>query len=188
MGDVHAVSHVRPGLSLVCTNTSHYSDIRTILYDTTRSTFTSIDDNSIKVWKARHASEGLDDSHIRIKHDVSFPPGQKCFISAITANPDHSLFFCACLDNTLKVYTHELALQSSCPWPLRRVSRLIYCPHTHDIITVSATHGVQSWCCTQDSAAKLEDQGKLPWLRRLDTSVPWNYGKYLIISKRLTFT
>lgn len=174
-----------PGFALIGTNASHSSDVRAVLYDAAR--VTSVDESCIKVW--RHVGQpGQPGSGVRTKHDVAFPARQKCFIAAIVASPDRSLLFAACLDNTLKVYSApDLALRSSCAWPLRGVSALVYNEQTHDLVVASSSHGLQAWSCGRDSAAEEEDKGKLPWSRQLNAETPWNYGRYLLLARRLVF-
>ena len=182
-----AVGFLRPGLSLLCTHSSHHTDVRAVLHDPARSTFTSVDDGSICIW--RHPAAGAASAaSARVKHHLSFPPKQRCFITAIAPSADQSLVFCACLDNSLKVYSADLELRSSCAWPLRGVSALLYNPRAHELLVLSASHGLQAWACRLDSAAELQDRvSKAEVAKHLDTSVPWNYGMYLLISPSASF-
>jgi hypothetical protein len=185
------IQSVRPGLSLLGTHSAHRTDVRAVLHDPGRA-FTSVDDASISVWRHHAAGAAAASSSaacVRVKHHLSFPPKQKCFITAIAPHADHSLLFCACLDNSLKVYNSaELELRSSCAWPLRGVSALLYNARCHELLVLSASQGLQAWSCRLDSAAELQDRvSNAEVAKHLDTSVPWNHGKYLLIAPRASY-
>ena len=71
----------------------HKSAIRLCVYNKRNRTYLSVDERFARLWKYTGQELAM----------ITFPAGQKCFITDVVYVAEHNLFFATALDRTLKV-------------------------------------------------------------------------------------
>lgn len=135
-GNMSEDNTIRPGFNLDCTFRGHTAPVRSVLYNPTQKSFLSLDDRSLKSWTKER------DGSTKLLHDQLFPGFQQNFVACMALAPNINMVFCACLDDTLKIYNERLRLKSSLAWMNGVVREMIYNVKRNELIT-AGSYGVK---------------------------------------------
>ena len=167
-----------------CRGQGHRNPVRYATYDSRSRIYLSLDSKCFKMWRVGHELATLDFSGM---HDS--------YISTVIFVPEHSVFLCAALDNTLKVFDQPrksrvrfLPILASLAWDQSAVTAMAFNGDLDELITAGAT-GISVWRCEYYEGSAEEHAeakgGRGPTGPRPRLASPWRFGRGVALRRRL---